>query len=467
MTNDITDFQTLHEFAKVARTRLSQNAWDYLIGGAETETTLKRNRYAIDSLALRPRVLRDVSAVDASTRLFGHKVRPAADPGAGRLGRDLRGGRRRLGAKAAGEFGIFMMLSSVTKPGLEAVAKAGTGPKIFQLYVAGRRRLHRRARQAGGGQRLRRLLHHRRHRALQPARARHRQALRQVVARRRHRPRFSRRALSWDDIARFKATHKVPLILKGIGTGEDAAKAVSLGVDGVYVSNHGGRQLDQGRGSLDVLPEVVEAVKGRARIIVDGSFLRAPTSSGDGAGRRRGRRRAAVSARPGCTRPLGGDPPAGDPENEIITGMACSASANGASSTAASSTPPRQSRCRTRSAPSAAGRGLLTNPSPPLSRRRGTKADTNPPLTCRVWPVMKLACSEAKEHRGLAMSIGWPMRPAGSPCAMRRSPPRCCHSAAAPCRSGPARLALTRMRCGASSSAMARVIATTPPLLAV
>jgi isopentenyl diphosphate isomerase/L-lactate dehydrogenase-like FMN-dependent dehydrogenase len=66
----------------------------------------------------------------------------------------------------------------------------------------------------------------------------------------------------------------VPLILKGIGTGEDAALACEHGVEVVYVSNHGGRQLDQGRGSTDVLPEVVKAVAGRARIIVDGAFQR-------------------------------------------------------------------------------------------------------------------------------------------------------------------------------------------------
>ena len=80
--------------------------------------------------------------------------------------------------------------------------------------------------------------------------------------------------LSWDQVKRFKDTHRVPLILKGIATAEDAEIACEHGVDVVYVSNHGGRQLDQGRGSTDVLPEVVKAVAGRARIIVDGAFQR-------------------------------------------------------------------------------------------------------------------------------------------------------------------------------------------------
>src|SRR6202011_3764738 len=77
---------------------------------------------------------------------------------------------------------------------------------------------------------------------------------------------------NWRDVERIKKGFDVPLILKGIATREDAAIAVEQGVDCVYVSNHGGRQLDQGVVSIEVLPEVVEAVKGRAKIMVDGSI---------------------------------------------------------------------------------------------------------------------------------------------------------------------------------------------------
>ena len=73
---------------------------------------------------------------------------------------------------------------------------------------------------------------------------------------------------------RFKDRHRIPLILKGIATAEDAAIACEHGVEVVYVSNHGGRQLDHGRGSMDVLPEVMDAVRGRARVMIDGSFAR-------------------------------------------------------------------------------------------------------------------------------------------------------------------------------------------------
>jgi glycolate oxidase len=79
---------------------------------------------------------------------------------------------------------------------------------------------------------------------------------------------------NWRDIERIKKSFGIPLILKGIATAEDAKIAVEHRVDCIYVSNHGGRQLDQGVGSIDVLPEIVEAVGGRARIIVDGGISR-------------------------------------------------------------------------------------------------------------------------------------------------------------------------------------------------
>ncbi|MEO8136045.1 MAG: alpha-hydroxy acid oxidase, partial [Betaproteobacteria bacterium] len=81
-------------------------------------------------------------------------------------------------------------------------------------------------------------------------------------------------ALSWDKVKRYKARHDLPLILKGIATVEDAEIALSHGVDVIYVSNHGGRQLDHGLGSAAVLPEIVAAVNGRAEVWVDGGFMR-------------------------------------------------------------------------------------------------------------------------------------------------------------------------------------------------
>ena len=83
--------------------------------------------------------------------------------------------------------------------------------------------------------------------------------------------------ISRDSVAshdKFKKKYKLPFVIKGIATGEDAKLAVEHGVDVIYVSNHGGRQLDQGAGTMDVLPEIVAAAKGKATIVVDGSICR-------------------------------------------------------------------------------------------------------------------------------------------------------------------------------------------------
>ena len=82
------------------------------------------------------------------------------------------------------------------------------------------------------------------------------------------------KALSWRTVKLIKDKFKIPLVIKGIATAEDTKIALDHGVEWIYVSNHGGRQLDHGRGSMHVLPEVVEAANGRAKIMVDGSFCR-------------------------------------------------------------------------------------------------------------------------------------------------------------------------------------------------
>ena len=82
------------------------------------------------------------------------------------------------------------------------------------------------------------------------------------------------KGLEWRTVKLIKDKYKIPLILKGIATAEDATIALDHGVEWIYVSNHGGRQLDHGRGALHVLPEIVDAVRGRAKIMVDGGVCR-------------------------------------------------------------------------------------------------------------------------------------------------------------------------------------------------
>ena len=267
-------FQNLHEFVKVARQNLDRNNWDYLIGGSESETTLARNRLALDSIGFRPRVLRDVSNVDCSRELFGKKLRiPVLCAPVGSLQNFEPGGGATLAAATA-EFGNGMILSSVSEPGMEKTAKAaGDGFKIFQLYVRGDENWvdDHVSRAIDNGYDAFAFTvdtdsYSRRERDI--AKRHQRRRVRVDDAR------IYQAQFNWKDIERVRRKFDIPLILKGIATAEDAAIAVDHGVHCVYVSNHGGRQLDQGVGSIEVLPEVVEAVGGRTRVMVDGSITR-------------------------------------------------------------------------------------------------------------------------------------------------------------------------------------------------
>jgi glycolate oxidase len=267
------EFLTLQEIVAAARRNLPPGPWAYLIGGAETETTVRRNRHALDSIAFRPRVLRDMSRIDSSSIIFGSNTRlPVFLAPIGGLESIAEGGAAAAG-RAAAQFGIPQMLSSVCKPGLEETAKAGA-LRFFQLYVRGDTAWvddHvRRAKDHGYSafcytvdvamysRRERDLLG----RFVKPWRADAAAGAKFQCA------------LSWDEIKRFKDKYDLPLIIKGIATAEDALLAVEHGVEVVYVSNHGGRQLDHGLGSAAVLPQVVEAVKGKAQVWVDGGFMR-------------------------------------------------------------------------------------------------------------------------------------------------------------------------------------------------
>src|SRR6201988_4113354 len=131
-------FQNLHEFVRKARANLNQNAWDYIVGAAETETTMRRHRMALDELAFRPRVLRNVAKVDPSVEVFGRKLRlPVMIAPVGALEIFDPGGGASV-ARGAGTFGAAHMLSSVSEPGLEKTAQAAPDAlRFYQLYVRG------------------------------------------------------------------------------------------------------------------------------------------------------------------------------------------------------------------------------------------------------------------------------------------------------------------------------------------
>jgi isopentenyl diphosphate isomerase/L-lactate dehydrogenase-like FMN-dependent dehydrogenase len=267
-------FQTLQEIVAAARSNLAPGPWSYLIGGAETETTVRRNRMALDSLAFRPRVLRNVSRIDSSSLFLNQKTRlPVLLAPIGGLESIVEGGAASA-ARAAAQFGVPQMLSSVCQPGLEATAAAADTLRVFQLYVRGDDAWTddwvRRAKDHGYrafcftvdvaaySRRERDLVG----RFVKPWRAR---AIEGAAF---------QAGLSWDQVKRYKDKHDLPLVIKGIATVEDAEIAVHHGVDVIYVSNHGGRQLDHGLGSTAVLPEILDAVKGKSEVWVDGGYMR-------------------------------------------------------------------------------------------------------------------------------------------------------------------------------------------------
>ena len=267
------DFVSTEEIIQLARRRVHQGVWDYLVGGSESETTLRRNRLAFDRLAFRPRVLRDVSSIDTSTTFLGHKLRiPAMLAPVGSLQVfDPEGGV--AATRAAAEFGIMHVLSSVTAPTLEETANCVDYPKMFQLYVHGDwawiEDIIGRVVEAD-------------YKALcvtvdvQHYSRRERVMVERWVQPTRRAPRdpYWGAALTWDLMDRIRDLAGLPFMIKGIATVEDALIALDHGVDVIWVSNHGGRQLDHGLGSMDVLREIVEAVDGRAEIVVDGGVLR-------------------------------------------------------------------------------------------------------------------------------------------------------------------------------------------------
>ena len=268
------EFQNLHEFVRKARSRLNQNAWDYIVGAAETETTMRRNRMALDEIAFRPRVLRNVAKVDASTEVLGRRLRlPVMIAPVGALEIfDPNSGA--AVAHGAGQFGAAHMLSSVSEPGLEATAKAAPDAlRIFQLYVRGDDAFVEDtvSRSIDNGYAAFCLTVDTAHYS-----RRERDIAKRYVRESRIRATGGdfQKGLEWRTVKLIKDKYKIPLVIKGIATAEDAAIALDHGVDWIYVSNHGGRQLDHGRGSMHVLPEIVDAVAGRAKIMVDGSFCR-------------------------------------------------------------------------------------------------------------------------------------------------------------------------------------------------
>ncbi len=218
------EFQNLHEFVRKARANLNQNAWDYIVGAAETETTMRRNRMALDEIAFRPRVLRNVARVDASAELFGRKLRlPVMMAPVGALEIFDPAGAAASVARGVGRFGAAHMLSSVSEPGLEKVAEAAPDAlRIYQLYVRGDDAFveDRVSRAIANGYTAFCLTVDTAHYS-----RRERDIAKRYVRESRLRATGGdfQKGLEWRTVKLIKDKYKIPLILKGIATAEDAA----------------------------------------------------------------------------------------------------------------------------------------------------------------------------------------------------------------------------------------------------
>jgi isopentenyl diphosphate isomerase/L-lactate dehydrogenase-like FMN-dependent dehydrogenase len=273
------NFVTLPEIRRIARKRLSRDVWNFGAGGSETETSMRRNRRALDRLAIRQDVLVDVREIDLSTTFLGVPLSmPVMVAPMGGLVLFHHQGDVEM-ARGASMGDTLVALSGATGWPVEDVAKAGPGPKLFQLYHHGDRTwvsdLLARVEASGYISvclTVDTQLYSRRERDI-VNRYSPRQAMSVAPNPRGPDSTYPAR-LTWDDVEWLKKTTRLPIGLKGVMTARDAKRAVDTGVQVIWVSNHGGRQLDHTQATIDALPAIVDAVAGRAAIVIDGGFRR-------------------------------------------------------------------------------------------------------------------------------------------------------------------------------------------------
>jgi isopentenyl diphosphate isomerase/L-lactate dehydrogenase-like FMN-dependent dehydrogenase len=264
---------SLVDLEAIAEEHLDPAAFAYYAGGAADEVTLRDNPAAWSRHRLRPRVLVEVSTVDASTTVLGTPVAmpvgvaPTALHGLAREEAEL------ATARAAARAGVLFCLSSLASRPMEDLAEVD-GPRWYQLYAHSDRGITADlvARAAASGFRAIALtvdlpVFGRRERELRSGYARDGDVAAVTAG-------LHTSLLTWADLASLRDVSELPLVVKGVLTAEDARLAVEHGVAGVWVSNHGGRQLDRTPASADVLEEVAQAVGGAAEVYVDGGVRR-------------------------------------------------------------------------------------------------------------------------------------------------------------------------------------------------
>ena len=270
------------DYEQLARGRMPGPLWDFVAAGADDEVTLAENRRAFERTLIRPRVLVDVSRIDMATRLLGDAVAaPIMIAPVGPQSAMCAEGEAAT-ARAAGQAGLAMVAPGRSSRTIEEIAAAASAPLWMQLYLFPERKrtlaLVRRAEAAGC-------------RAIvltvdSPRFGRKERSLRTedlfdwpqsgnlAGLPPSSEPEVRGAPATWADVDWLQSTTPLPLVLKGILTGEDAAMAAARRVAGIVVSNHGGRQLDGVVASLDALQEAVAAVSGRCEVYLDGGVRR-------------------------------------------------------------------------------------------------------------------------------------------------------------------------------------------------
>jgi isopentenyl diphosphate isomerase/L-lactate dehydrogenase-like FMN-dependent dehydrogenase len=274
---NVFDYETL------AQSRLQPAIWDYCQGGSEDELTLKANRTSFERIHLRPRVLVDVSTITTNTTVLGIPIRMPIliAPMAFHCLAHPEG--ECATAQAAGQTGTLMVAGTFASRTLEDIAKAASGPLWFQLYMYRDQHttaaLIHRAEAAGYraivltvdtpylGRRERDI---RNHFTLPPTVSPANLAIDKEQGTYIPSPAI----VTWETVKWLRTVTTLPLLLKGIITAEDATLAIEHGVDGIIVSNHGGRQLDGTIASIDALPQVVQAVAGHCEVYFDSGIRR-------------------------------------------------------------------------------------------------------------------------------------------------------------------------------------------------
>jgi isopentenyl diphosphate isomerase/L-lactate dehydrogenase-like FMN-dependent dehydrogenase len=291
------DAINVFDFEPVARKNIPPAHFGYMASGIDDEVTLRANREAFLKLQLRPRRLVDVSKVDMSVDILGMRyanpiiVAPVGGQKAFHAEGEIAVAR---GARAGNH---LMILSTQTTSSVEDVTTARGAPVWFQLYASNKwdvaKALVTRAEKAGcpvvavtvdrnGGRNQETLLRLTRTDTRECSGCHDRSSLQ---ANQRRRAMFEgvdltgltntqSSSMNWEFLKRLRDTTKMKIVLKGILAHEDAVLAADNGIDGIIVSNHGARSEDSGRSTIDALPEIVEAVRGRMPILVDSGFRR-------------------------------------------------------------------------------------------------------------------------------------------------------------------------------------------------